>query len=135
MDDIPQVSQLVAFQGMVRIEKKTKIRQLTAVVKGLRIYNWDCGRGGAGTAWPDLMSLTGAIPGVDHLPSILNSAAEATSSNLKSLAQHSKEKVYKLTSAFEKLIYTEAGKDAALKDIDQVFWKPLGLETHPEIYI
>ena len=28
-----QVSQLVAFQGMVRIEKKTKIRQLTAVVK------------------------------------------------------------------------------------------------------
>ena len=43
------MSQLVAFQGMVRIEKKTKIRQLTAVVKGLRIYNWDCGRGGAGT--------------------------------------------------------------------------------------
>ena len=39
---------MVAFQGMVRIEKKTKIRQLTAVVKGLRIYNWDCGRGGAG---------------------------------------------------------------------------------------
>ena len=39
----------MAFQGMVRIEKKTKIRQLTAVVKGLRIYNWDCGRGGAGT--------------------------------------------------------------------------------------
>ena len=59
-------------------------------------------------------------PGVDHLPSILNSAAEATSTNLKSLAQHSKEKVYKLTSAFEKLIYTEAGKDAAPKDIDQV---------------
>ena len=42
------VSQLVAFQALVRIEKKTKIRQLTAVVKGLRIYNWDCGRGGAG---------------------------------------------------------------------------------------
>ena len=59
-------------------------------------------------------------PGVDHLPSILNSAAEATSSNLNSLAQHSKEKVYKLTSAFEKLVYTEAGKDAAQKDIDQV---------------
>ena len=95
----------MAFQGMVRIEKKTKIRQLTAVVKGLRIYNWDCGRGGAG---------------VDHLPSILNSAAEATSTNLKSLAQHSKDKVYKLTSAFEKLVYTEAGKDAAQKDIDQV---------------
>ena len=33
---------------MFRIEKKTKIRQLTAVVKGLRIYNWDCGRGGIG---------------------------------------------------------------------------------------
>lgn len=71
------VSQLVAFQSLVRIEKKTKIRQLTAVVKGLRIYNWDCGRGGAG---------------VDHLPSILNSAAEATSSNLKNVAQHLKEK-------------------------------------------
>ena len=27
------VSQLVAFQALVRIEKKTKIRQLTAVVK------------------------------------------------------------------------------------------------------
>ena len=67
----------MAFQSLVRIEKKTKIRQLTAVVKGLRIYNWDCGRGGAG---------------VDHLPSILNSAAEATSSNLKNVSQHMKEK-------------------------------------------
>ena len=42
------VSQLVAFQTLARIEKKTKIRQLTSLVKGLRIYNWDCGRGGAG---------------------------------------------------------------------------------------
>ena len=64
--------------------------------------------------------------GVDHLPSILNSAAEATSSNLRSLALHSREKVYKLTSAFEKLTYTEAGKDAATKDIDQVIHHHLG---------
>ena len=28
--------------------------------------------------------------------------------------------VYKLTSAFEKLMYTEAGKTAATKDVDQV---------------
>ena len=71
------VSQLVNFQGLARIEKKTKLRQLTALVKGLRIYNWDCGRGGAG---------------VDHLPSILNSAAEATRNNLTSLARHTTEK-------------------------------------------
>ena len=45
--------------------------------QGLRIYNWDCGRGGAG---------------VDHLPSILNSAAEATTANLRKLAQHTREK-------------------------------------------
>lgn len=29
-------------------------------------------------------------------------------------------KVYKLTAIFEKLIYTEAGKNVATKDIDQV---------------
>ena len=69
------VSQLVNFQGMARIEKKTKLRQLTSLVKGLRIYNWDCGRGGAG---------------VDHLPSILTSAAEATRNNLTSLARHTR---------------------------------------------
>ena len=46
-------------------------------VQGLRIYNWDCGRGGAGG---------------DHLPSILNSAAEATTANLRKLAQHTREK-------------------------------------------
>ena len=40
------VSQLVAFQVMGRMDKKTKIRQLSNVVKGLRIYNWDCGRAG-----------------------------------------------------------------------------------------
>ena len=28
--------------------------------------------------------------------------------------------VYKLTSSFEKLIYSETGKDVAAKDIDQV---------------
>ena len=71
------VSQLVNFQGMARIEKKTKLRQLTSLVKGLRIYNWDCGRGGAG---------------VDHLPSILTSAAEATRNNLTSLARHTTER-------------------------------------------
>ena len=99
------VSQLVAFQVMGRMDKKTKIRQLSNVVKGLRIYNWDCGRGGAG---------------VDHLPSILNSAAEATAKNLASLDSYAREKGYKLTAAFEKLVYTEAGVSAASKDIEQV---------------
>ena len=71
------VSQLVNFQTMARIEKKTKLRQLTSLVKGLRIYNWDCGRGGAG---------------VDHLPSILNSAAEATRNNLTSMDRIARDK-------------------------------------------
>ena len=71
------VSQLVHFQTMARIEKKTKLRQLTNLVKGLRIYNWDCGRGGAG---------------VDHLPSILNSAAEVTRNNLNSMERLARDK-------------------------------------------
>ena len=99
------VSQLVAFQSLARMDKKTKIRQLSNVVKGLRIYNWDCGRGGAG---------------VDHLPSILNSAAEATNKNLANLDNYAREKGYKITAAFEKLVYTEAGLNASAKDIDQV---------------
>ena len=37
---------------------------------GLRIYNWDCGKGGS----------------VDDLPSILNSAVEATTLNLNNLS-------------------------------------------------
>ena len=87
---------------MFRIEKKTKIRQLTAVVKGLRIYNWDCGRGGIGESKIVTLTINDAKigylifvafnSGVDHLPSILNSAADATNSNLRKLLQHTKDK-------------------------------------------
>ena len=98
------VSQLVMFQSLARIEKKTKIRQLTAVVKGLRIYNWDCGRGGAGDIKIEKIynniSLI-LISGVDHLPSILNSAVEATSSNLKTLAQSTRDKGRPISSVYK----------------------------------
>ena len=85
------VSQLVNFQTMARIEKKTKLRQLTCLVKGLRIYNWDCGRGGAG---------------VDHLPSILNSAAEATRNNLTSMDRVARDKGLALSTNTFSLIFT-----------------------------
>ena len=51
---------------------------------------------------------------------ILNSASEATAKNLANLDSYAREKGYKLTAAFEKLIYTDAGMNAANKDIDQV---------------
>ena len=44
---------------------------------------------------------------MDHLPSILTSAAEATAANLASLTKHAREKVAKLTAAFEKLVSYE----------------------------
>ena len=57
---------------------------------------------------------------MDHLPSILNNAAEATAKNLAGLDNYAREKVYKMTAAFEKLIYTDAGAELSTKDIDQV---------------
>ena len=39
-----KVSQLVAFQGLARMEKKTKIRQLSSIVKVVH-QNVSCGNG------------------------------------------------------------------------------------------
>ena len=36
------------------------------------------------------------------------------------MAAFAREKCFKLTAAFEKLMYTDAGTDAPLKDVDQV---------------
>ena len=40
--------------------------------------------------------------------------------NIDNLAAFAREKCFKLTAAFEKLTYTDAGTNAPSKDVDQV---------------
>ena len=79
------------------------MRQLALLVAGIRIFNWDSKRTGGN----ERAAKAGA--GIEDLPTILNNAAEASLKNIDSLAQATVEKIQRLTSLMEKLLYTEAG--------------------------
>ena len=85
-----------------------QLRQLTLLVAGIRIFNWDSKRTGGNEK---AMSL-GA--GIEDLPTILNNAAEASFKNIDSLVQAAADKIHRLTSLMEKLLYTEAGSKVGI---------------------
>ena len=79
------------------------MRQLALLVAGIRIFNWDSKRTGGNER------ATRAGAGIEDLPTILNNAAEASLKNIDSLVQATADKIHRLTSLMEKLLYTEAG--------------------------
>ena len=47
--------------------------------------------------------------GIEDLPTILSNAVEASLKNIDSLVQATADKIHRLTSLMEKLLYTEVG--------------------------
>ena len=76
------------------------------VVMGIRIFNWDAKRGGAG---------------IEDLPGIMASSIETSLKHLSNLSIVTAEKAHQLTALTEKLLYTEAGSRAATEnDADSI---------------
>ena len=71
---------------------------------GVRIFNWDCKKGGAG---------------IEDLPSILSNAVEATMNNLEAMRIYAAHKINKLTSLMEKILYTEEGMEKVSEEKEQ----------------
>ena len=76
---------------------------MALLVSGIRIFNWDSKR----ACGNERSTKSGA--GIEDLPTILNNAAEASLKNIDSLVQATADKIHRLTSLMEKLLYTEAG--------------------------
>jgi hypothetical protein len=92
---------LLKFMLQGRIDKLAQIRELANVVAGIRIFNWDAKRGGAG---------------IEDLPSIMSNSIETTLKHLANLSIVTAEKAHQLTALTEKLLYTELGSRAATED-------------------
>ena len=90
------------------------MRQLALLVAGIRIFNWDSKRTGGN----ERAARAGA--GIEDLPTILNNAAEASLKNIDSLAQATVEKIHRLTSLMEKLLYTEAGSKVGCRNMEHL---------------
>lgn len=92
---------LSLFLSQSRLDKKSQLKELSDIVAGIRIFNWDCKRGGAG---------------IDDLPAILSNAMETTMANFEAMRSYTDEKVGKLTAIVEKLLYTNKGMEIAEKE-------------------
>ena len=89
-----------------------QIRQLALLVAGIRIFNWDSKRTACGTE-----KSTKAGAGIEDLPTILSNAAEASLKNIGSLVDATADKIHRLTSLMEKLLYTEAGSKVYIQKL------------------
>ena len=78
---------------------------MALLVAGIRIFNWDSKR----TACGGNLKVMKAGAGIEDLPTILSNAVEASLKNIDSLIQATADKIHRLTSLMEKLLYTEAG--------------------------
>ena len=96
------IQQLVS--NLILQDSSLQLRQVALLVAGIRIFNWDSKR----TGGSERASRAGGA-GIEDLPTILNNAAEASFKNIDSLVQATADKIHRLTSLMEKLLYTEAG--------------------------
>ncbi|XP_063980157.1 cilia- and flagella-associated protein 206-like isoform X2 [Diachasmimorpha longicaudata] len=72
-------------------EKKFKLSQLVKIVAGIRLFNKDCHRGGAG---------------IDDLPQILQDAVEKSHQSILDFLQNIMRKVYQFTAGIETMVFT-----------------------------
>ena len=68
---------LFRFLAETRLDKRSRLRELSSIVSGIRVFNWDCKRGGAG---------------IEDIPALISSAMEATLSNLEATRIYAEEK-------------------------------------------
>ena len=71
--------------------------------------------------------------GIEDLPTILSNAVEASLKNIDSLAQATADKIHRLTSLMEKLLYTEVGSKVSghhqhfFIDVENIFVKDFAI--------
>ncbi len=93
----PQQTELPHFVAQSWLDKRARLRELSGLVSGLRVYNWDARKGGAG---------------MKNLPEILSAACDAALANLDAAEAYTAEKAHQYTAVTEHLLYTEAGSQA-----------------------
>ncbi|XP_015119230.1 cilia- and flagella-associated protein 206 [Diachasma alloeum] len=79
------------FVTLSSAEKKSKLAQLVKIVAGIRLFNKDCHRGGAG---------------IDDLPQILHEAIEKSHQSILDFLQNIMKKVYQFTAGIETIVFT-----------------------------
>ncbi|XP_011296767.1 UPF0704 protein C6orf165 homolog [Fopius arisanus] len=83
------LSELNHFITLSKDEKKYKLVQLIKIVAGIRLFNKDCRRGGAG---------------IDDLPQILQKAIEKSHQSILEFLQDIMKRVYRFTAAVENIV-------------------------------
>ncbi len=81
--------ELAAFASLPRLEKRPRLRELSALVAGVRVLRWD---------------LAAAAAGVEDLPALLGAAAEAAGDAAAAAAQHAADRARRLTALAERLV-------------------------------
>ncbi len=89
------------FVDQSRMEKRQQLRELAAIVGGIRIFNWDAKKGGAG---------------IEDLPRLINGALEAALAKMEETRLTISEKVNKMTTFAERLLFSEAGTAVTEKE-------------------
>ena len=97
---------LPRFLAQPKLDKRAQLKELTSIVAGIRIFNWDSKKGGAG---------------IEDLPAVLSSAVDATLANMEAMRTFTGEKIDHFTAAVEKLLYTDLG--ALFPDKDRLLFK------------
>ncbi|XP_064396896.1 cilia- and flagella-associated protein 206-like isoform X2 [Halichondria panicea] len=82
-------AELGTFMALSKLDKEKQLRELTSIVTGIRLFNKECGKGGAG---------------IDDLPIILKDALQVTSQSIEGEMGKTLKMVYQLTGVLMEII-------------------------------
>ncbi len=104
--------ELAAFASLPRLEKRPRLRELSALVAGVRVLRWDlvAGEGGSSSS-SAAAAAAAAAAGVEDLPALLGAAAEAAGDAAEAAAQHAADRARRLTALAERLVSPLLGQE------------------------
>ncbi len=85
----PWQSDLATFTTLTRLDRRARVRELSSLVAGARILNWDL-RGGGGV---EAASPTAWASALEDLPTALAEAARTAAAETEAAVRHAADKI------------------------------------------